>query len=132
MRTLAATAALVSSLVVNNASADNDDPIGSIYAAADKHNVSVNHMLRVAGCESRFSPSARGDSGGSLGLYQLNGLPTGLLHHFYYVGYDDPWDVEQQSDYFARVLAGDFLPGGPYPAPIHPYGIVSVARWSCK
>lgn len=108
------------------------DAAGAIYAAAANHNVSPVRMLRVATCESRLNPYTRGDHGGSLGLFQLSSLDTGLLRHFYFVGYDDWTDAEQQADYFARVLAGDFLPGGPFPAPLDPYGIVSVDRWSCK
>lgn len=111
--------------------ADNRDPVGSIYAAAQIHGVSATRMLGVAFCESRFNPLARGDSRHSHGLFMLNDLPTGLLPHFISVGYENPYDAEEASDYVARVLAGDFLPSGPYPAPIHPYGIVSIERWSC-
>ena len=112
--------------------ASNHDPVGSIHAAAQNHNVSVAKMLRVAFCESRFDPLANGDNKKSHGLYQLSELPTGLLPHFYSVGYTNPYDAEEVSDYYARVLKGDFLPWGPYPAPLHPHGIVSVERWSCK
>lgn len=131
-KTSALAFALLLSTSTATALADSSDPIGSIYAAASNHSVSPGPMLRVAFCESRFNPSARGDGGGSYGLYQLNGTPTGLLGHFYSLDYDDPFDAEQSADYYARVYAGEFLPGMPNQPPLHPYGIVSVERWSCK
>lgn len=88
-------------------------------------------LLTLAWCESRFDPGARGDDGGSHGIYQLNDRPTGLLRHFYAVDYDDPYDAEQAIEYVVRVAAGEFLPGQPGALPLHPYGVVSLARWSC-
>lgn len=129
-----AVAILAATLVATPATvqAESYDPVGSIYAAADNHGVSAPRLLRIAHCESRYTPSSRGDGRRSHGLFQLNDLPTGLYWHFLHVGYDDPYDAEQAADYTARVLAGHFLPGGPYPAPLHPFGIVSIDRWSCK
>ena len=133
--TLAAVTALAVSVTSGVAYADSSDPIGSIYAAAANHRVSPGPMLATAFCESQFNAKAKGDRHlrkPSHGLFQLSELPTGLLAHFYYVGYTDPYDAEEQADYYARVTKGDFLPGGPYPAPLHPYGIVSTKRWSCN
>lgn len=97
-----------------------------IDAVALDVGVSQEHMRRVAWCESRYRPSAVGDYGRSSGLFQLNNLPTGLLHHFHYVGYTDVFNPWQSADYYARVLRGDF----DYMDAV--YGRVTVARWSCK
>jgi hypothetical protein len=88
---------------------------------AAAHGVDPAAMLRVADCESRFRPSARGDVGRSHGLYQFNDEPTGLLSDFYRRGYTDPYDAEQASDYFARVLAGEWADEG-----------ITRWRWSCR
>ena len=113
------------------AQAYNGDPVGSIYAAAQNHGVDPRPLLRVAWCESRFDPLAHTRDGHYHGLYMLGDVPTGLLGHFHSLGYDSAYDAEQAADYMARVLAGEFLPTGTSPAPLHPYGIVSVRRWSC-
>jgi len=96
------------------------DPVGAIYAAADNNGVAPAVLLALAECESRFNPSARGDYGRSHGLMQLNDRATGLLHHFYQQGYDDPYDPEQAADYVARVAAGEWAREG-----------VTLGRWSC-
>lgn len=97
-----------------------------IDAVADYTGVSATHMRRVAWCESRYRPSAVGDYGRSFSLFQLNNLPTGLLHHFYYVGYTDVFNPWQSAEYYARTLRGDFN----YMDAV--YGRVTVGRWSCK
>lgn len=97
-----------------------------IEAVAANRGVSFEHMRRVAWCESRFRPSANGDYKHSHGMYELNDLDTGLLHHFYYVGYTDPYNPWQSTDYYARTLRGDF----DYVDMV--YGRVLVGRWSCK
>lgn len=97
-----------------------------IEAVASYTGVSYEHMRRVAWCESRYRPSARGDSGSSHGLYQLNDLDTGLLHHFYYMGYTNPYNPWQAADYYGRTLRGDFNYVD------HVYGRVLIYRWSCK
>ena len=99
---------------------------------ASSRGVDGERLVRLAVCESSLRPDAVGDHGTSLGLFQLSTLPTGLLHHFLYVGFDSPWDTEQVTRYVVAVAAGDYLPDGPEPAPLHPFGRVTLARWSCS
>lgn len=87
---------------------------------AEAHGVSVWALTALAECESQFNPEAVGDTGTSLGLLQLNTLPTGLYWHFLAVGYDDWRSATQQADYVARVLAGEWARDG-----------VTARRWSC-
>lgn len=95
---------------------------------ASSRGVDGERLVRLAVCESSLRPDAVGDHGTSLGLFQLSALPTGLLRHFYYVGYTDPFDAEQASAYVSRVASGEFLWDG---TPLHPWGRVTLARWSC-
>lgn len=103
-----------------------------IELTAEYREVNVNDLLRVAWCESRFRPSARGDNHRSHGLYQLNDYDTGLIWHFYYSGYTDAYNPWQSTDYYARVKKGEFLPYTGNAPPLHPFGYITVARWSCK
>lgn len=105
-------------LTCGDARAASNDLEGSIYAAARLHGVSARSMLRVAACESTMGLHVHGDNGHSHGPFQLNDRPTGLLHHFYAMGYTKPYDHEQSADYFASVMAGEF-PG------------IKPNRWSC-
>src|SRR5262249_33382658 len=97
-----------------------DDPVGALYAAADNHGVEPQTLIRLAWCESRFSPTARGDHGRSRGLVQLSTLDTGLYWHFLSVGYGDADDAEQAADYLARVASGEWRDRG-----------ITLRRWSC-
>lgn len=103
---------------------------GVIEATAHYYEVSVDDMLRVAWCESRYRPSARGDNRRSHSIYQLNDLETGLIWHFYYEGYTDPYNPWQSAAYYARVMRGDFT--GSNAPPLHPYGYITTERWSCR
>lgn len=110
------------------AHAQTTDVVGAIHAAAQNHHVAAQPLLDLSRCESRFDPNAQGDyrwRGGryvptSRGPFQINDLPTGLYWHFLSVGYDDPMDPEQASDYVARVAKGEFRKDG-----------VTLSRWSC-
>lgn len=125
MTRTAAHLALVAAAAVYLASAiahaqEWPDPVGIVHAAAQNHDTPAAPLLVIVACESRFSPSARGDRGHSHGLVQLNDLPTGLIWHFYAVGYDDPYHPEQAADYLARVAAGEWARQG-----------IVLGRWSC-
>lgn len=87
---------------------------------AEAHGVSPAALLALANCEtgSTFDPRSVGDHGTSLGLFQLNTLPTGLYWHFLSVGYLDWTSAWEQADYVANVAAGAF-PG------------IYLSRWSC-
>lgn len=100
----------------------------AIYSAAERHGVSASQMIRVANCESKMGDYDFGDNRHSHGPFMLNDRPTGLLHHFHWVGYDNPYSYRQSADYFARVLAGEFSSDR---ANIYRFGIVRVNRWSC-
>ena len=91
-----------------------------IAERAEFHGVSAWALDALARCESRYDAEAVGDHGTSLGLMQLNTLPTGLYWHFLAVGYDDWRSAIQQADYVARVLAGEWARDG-----------VTARRWSC-
>jgi len=96
-------------------------PRAVIEEAAERNGVPAGPLIALAVCESRLDPGARGDYGRSHGLYQLNDLRgTGLLWHFYAVGYTDAYDADQAADYVARVYAGEWARDG-----------VTLRRWSC-
>lgn len=120
------------------------DVLGAVYAAAQRHGVDPEPLVRLVRCESRGDAHAEGDKRWryydgagwrfvptSRGAAQLNDLPTGLARHFWSLGYDDREDPEQVADYIARVRKGEFLPGRPNAPPLHPHGVVSIDRWSC-
>lgn len=115
------------------------DVLGAVYAAAQRYGVPAEPLIALTICEShgdahaesdrrwiagRFIPTSRGAA-------MLNDLPTGLAHHFWSIGYTDREDPEQSADYLARVSSGEFLPGQPHAPPLHPSGVVSLARWTC-
>lgn len=107
--------------VVRGVRPDADTVRALIADRAAAHGASEALMLRVANCESRFDAGATGDHGSSHGLFQLNDWPTGLIWHFYGLGYTDAYDAWQASDYVARVFAGEFAAYG-----------VTRWRWSCR
>jgi len=55
---------------------------------------------------------ARGDHGTSRGLAQLNTRSTGLIHHFWAIGYTDSDDPAQAVEYMARCFGGEFAAQG--------------------
>lgn len=125
-------------LVPGRVSADHAQPDvqGAVYAAAQRHHINPEPILRLFECESGFRQHAEGDHRWiegrfvptSRGPAQISALPTGLARHFWSLGYTDREDPEQAADYTVRVYAGEFLR---YPPPLHPFGIVSIERWSC-
>lgn len=121
--TLAATLSVASASELDNEQLWGLEVIDAVAAYTG---VSATHMRRVAWCESKYRPSAVGDYGRSSGLFQLNDLPTGLLHHFHYVGYTNAFNPWQSADYYARTLRGDFH----YMDVV--YGRITILRWSCK
>lgn len=120
--------ATILTMTVRAASAASNDLEGSIYAAAQIHGVDPLPIIRVARCESQMGRQRVGDHGTSHGPFMLNERPTGLLRHFRWLGYTDPYDFEQSADYFARVLAGEF---GWDRTNDYRFGVVRVNRWSC-
>jgi len=82
--------------------------------------VPAGPLIALAVCESRLDAGATGDYGRSHGLMQLNDRATGLIWHFYAVGYTDAYDADQAADYVARVAAGEWRREG-----------VTLWRWSC-
>jgi hypothetical protein len=113
------------------------DVLGAVYAAAQRHGVEAEPLVALVLCESHGEAHAEGDERWrdgrfvptSRGATQLSDLPTGLAHHFWnWAGYTDRDDPEQAADYLARVATGEFLRDG---TPLHPYGLVTLARWTC-
>lgn len=98
---------------------------------ASSRGVRPEPILALLWCESSLRADAVGDHGTSLGIAQLSTLPTGLIHHYRFAGYNDPFDAEEAVRYVVAVAAGDYLPSGPEPAPVHPFGRVDLSRWSC-
>jgi hypothetical protein len=90
-------------------------------AAAPGVTRQVPRLLRVARCESSMGYFWVGDGGRSHGPWMLNDLPTGLVWHFYAVGYTNPYSWWQSTDYVVRVASGEWAEGG-----------VTLARWSCR
>ena len=90
----------------------------TIADRAAAHGVGAWWLTALARCESSLDPNAVGDHGGSLGLFQLSTLRTGLVWDFYAAGYADPFSVWESADYTASVLAGERRG-------------VSIRRWSC-
>jgi hypothetical protein len=91
-----------------------------IQAQADMFGVNGAPLVRLGQCESSLRPWATGDRGTSHGLFQINGLATGLLPHFLAAGYSDPYEPWQAAAYVARVAAGEWAAAG-----------ITLARWSC-
>lgn len=85
------------------------------------YGVNPDRMIRVATCESQMGAQPHGDRGHSHGPWQLNDRPTGLLWDFYARGYTDPYSYNQSTDYYARVLSGEWSAEG-----------VTALRWSCR
>lgn len=119
---------IVFALACQTASAWDDRLETEIYAAAERHDVSARQMIRVAWCESKMGDFDFGDNRHSHGPFMLNDRPTGLLGHFRWVGYTNPYSYWQSSDYFARVLSGEFALDR---SMIYRFGIVRPNRWSC-
>lgn len=84
---------------------------------AQYYGVSEAKMASLILCESENNPYAVGKAG-ELGLAQLH--PRGLLPYFYRVGYTDPYDSWEATDFVARSMRGDFLRDG-----------VRMSHWSC-
>ncbi len=87
-----------------------DDVIATIREAAARHGVSADRLVQVARCETggTFNPNAVGRLG-EQGIFQL--LPVrGLGATFRTMGYSDPFNVWEASDFaawaFARGMAG--------------------------
>lgn len=132
--------ALAGALSGASASHAQSDPDvqGAIYAAARIHGVDPAPLIALVRCETggTFDPETLGDYRWREGRYvptsrgaaQLSDLPTGLAGHFWSLGYTDRGDPEQTADYIARVYQGEFLR---HPPPLHPFGRVSMNRWSC-
>ena len=99
-----------------------DDVRAALREAAAQEGVSGDILVQIVACETgqRFNADALGDRGTSHGIAQLNDRPTGLLSHFYSVGYSNPYSVEQASAYLARVAAGHWSVQG-----------ITLRRWSC-
>lgn len=74
-----------------------------ILSAAISHGVSAAVLDHMAACESSYDPAAVGDSGTSLGLYQLH--VDGELGVFYARGYTDPFNARQAADFTADEVA---------------------------
>lgn len=113
------------------------DVLGAVYAAAQRYGVPAEPLVELVRCESKGDAHAEGDHRWRAGRFvptsrgpaQINDLPTGLAEHFWtWAGYDDRTDPEQVADYLAKVARGDYLRDG---TPLHPYGLVTLARWSC-
>jgi hypothetical protein len=123
---LAALAFALGVLVSTNAAAapdwDDDqwrlDDI--IHQMARVYDLDPNALVRTAVCESQMGYFRYGDRGHSHGPWQLNDRATGLLPHFYEVGYTDPYDYNQSTDYVARVASGEWAGRG-----------ITMQRWSC-
>lgn len=73
-----------------------------IREAAATHGVSGDRLIQVAHCESRFNPHAVGRAG-EQGLFQL--LPAGLGRTFRTMGYGDPFNAREASDFAAWAFA---------------------------
>ena len=70
-----------------------------ITAAAQRHGVDPNTMLRIAQCESGYNPNAYNPAGPYDGLFQF-WPPTFRAH-----GGTNIWDPNQQSDIAAAMVA---------------------------
>lgn len=85
------------------AQADEATIIEIIRDRAAAHGQSAEALIRVARCESRLDPNAVGDSGHSVGLFQVH--DRGLLSLWRQWGYGsrtDPWEA---ADFTARAWA---------------------------
>lgn len=112
---------LLSPLLADRAGAEEGGWVGDlIHERAVARGANPWQLARVAWCESKNDPGALGDHGHSFGLMQLNDYHTGLLWHFYAVGYTNPWSAWQAADYGARVFAYEWADEG-----------VGPWRWSC-
>lgn len=49
----------------------------------------IEHLIRIAWCESKYSPGAVGDSGNSVGLFQIGKSRPGWQGWFLYFGIDE-------------------------------------------
>lgn len=84
------------------AAQDSGDVVSIITSAAERYGVSAQRLIAVGRCESRLDPFAVGDSGNSVGLFQINA--HGLRPLFFQWGYDDLWSAWQQADFTARAF----------------------------
>lgn len=73
--------------------------IAIIRAAADRHGVSGDQMVRVARCESGLNPRAYNRYSGASGLFQF--MPGTFYGH----GGHDIWDPSDQSEVAAKMFA---------------------------
>lgn len=73
-----------------------------IREAAGRHGVSGDRLVQVARCESRFITHAVGRAG-EQGLFQLH--PSGLRRTFLNMGYGDPFNAWEASDFTAWAFA---------------------------
>lgn len=89
-------------------------------AAAHGVTWAVPRLIAKADCESSLGLNVVGDSGHSHGPWQLNDRDTGLVWHFYAVGYSNPYSWWESTDYVARVTTGEWASDG-----------VTLDRWSC-
>lgn len=83
-----------------------------VYGWANDANPYVLMTVILAEAGPSLDYRARGDWGHSHGLAQLNDRPTGLLHHFYDLGYDDPGEPSQAVAYLSRAFGGEFTGSG--------------------
>lgn len=79
-----------------------DDVVATITEAAERHGVSAARLVQVARCESRFVVTAVGRAG-EQGVFQLH--PQGLGRTFRTMGYADPFNVWEASDFTAWAFA---------------------------
>lgn len=84
------------------------DVIEIITERAAAHGVSAAWLIRVASCETggTFNPASRGDGGRSWGLFQLH--ERGLRPLFYQMGYSDPDNAWEASDFAAWAFANGY------------------------
>lgn len=82
--------------------ADEATIIATIQEAAARYGVSGARLVQVARCESRLVPTAVGRAG-EQGIFQL--LPNGLGRNFRAMGYSDPFNVWESSDFAAWAFA---------------------------
>lgn len=75
-----------------------------IVDRANAWGVDPAEMIAVANCESNLDPSAVGDHGDSVGLFQID-ANGGLADQFWAEGYSSRYDAWESADFAAEQFA---------------------------